>query len=175
LVDADDLLTGHPGAREARRYEVRRLLKLKWDGASVLVKYETLDGEDTGDTVTLESTDVPLPDFVASLQALAEHVVAICELPARWTQELRVTGVTLTYADDVRGVVITAQRKLQGHAAPLLLNSPHATNAEDAIKGTYSMACADALDAVQERALEYADGARAQLQLDLEPVAAARN
>ena len=150
---------------------MRRLLKLKADGDAVLVKYDELDGEDDGDTVTLESSDPPLPALREALQAMAEHMVAICELPARWTEEIRIVGVTVTYSDDARGLVITGLRRLQGHAAPLVLNSPHATDAE-AEKGAYTLGCGLALDELEEEVWRYVQGERAQLQLELEPAVA---
>jgi hypothetical protein len=154
---------------------MRGLLKLKIDGDDVLVKYvEREGGEDDGDTVTLESSDPPLPELREALQAMAEHMVAICELPAKWTEEIRIVGVTVTYSDDVRGLVITGLRRLQGHAAPLVLNSPHATN-EEKEQGPYTVACGPALDELEEEVWRYVDGERAQLQLSLEPVGAVAN
>jgi hypothetical protein len=147
---------------------MRRLLKLKVDGSDVLVKYEEISGEDTGDTVTLEAGDPPLAELKDALQDMVTHLVAICELPAKWEQETRVLGVSVTYSDEVRGLVITGLRRLSGHSAPLVINSPHATN-DEVEKGTYTVACGLALDELEAQVWRYVDGERAQLQFDLVP------
>lgn len=67
----------------------------------------------------------PHPDLLAALQALAPHVVELCELEDLREPAIEVRSVTYTWAHDVMGAVVTALRHLQNSPAPLVLNTPH--------------------------------------------------
>jgi len=71
----------------------------------------------------------PHPDLLGALQALAPHVVEICELEDLQEPAIEVRSVTYTWAHDVMGAVITALRQLQNSPAPLVLNTPHKPSA----------------------------------------------
>ena len=59
-----------------------RITKAKYDGAKVRIEYERERPDKTYDEFSLQSADRPTSAFIAALAALAEDVVAICELPA---------------------------------------------------------------------------------------------
>jgi hypothetical protein len=157
---------------------MKRLLKFKLDDDGVLVKYELVDQESVRETLTVESQDRPRAELREALKAMAEHLCTIAELPPTWAKDIEIRGVTCTHTNDIRGLVITGLRKLAGSNAPLVLNTPHFTEApytEDADSdvGIYTAACGLALDLIELEVWRYLDGEREQLQLGLteEPTA----
>lgn len=154
---------------------MRKLLKVRIDADGVLVKYQEAKGENAKtETVTLEAEDPPLPELERALSSMAEHLCAICELPADWVEDIEVRSVTVTYTEAATGLVITGLRSLDGSSAPLILNSPHFTDApysetDQGGKGIYSADCGRDLNELARAAFAYVDGKRGQLQLDLRP------
>ena len=152
---------------------MNRLLKLRYspeDG--VIVKYEKVSGDDgPAETITLESAERPRQALKDALKVMAEHLCTIAELPSTWAEKTEIRGATLTWTQDIRGVVITGLRTLKGSNAPLVLNSPHSTESpynegEDDI-GVYNGDCGEALDELESQAMAYVSGDREQLQLSL--------
>lgn len=148
----------------------RELLKLKVKDGEVVLKYQVV-GSGFPETITIESTEPPRKELTDALQAMARHVIKMCELPDLWWKDLTVRGVTIT-RNDVDGVVITALRELDGSNSPLVLNTPHFTREgqnEEQELGIYSLGCGNDLDALERLAFEYVDGKRQQEALQFEP------
>lgn len=138
---------------------MRRLLKFKNGKDGVLVKYETVEKGVVGDTITLETEDLPLVTLKDALQAMVPDLLAICELSSVPDKDLEVTGITLTYNDETgNGIVLTGLRKLKKIDAPLVLNSPHTTE--------YSVRCQVHIEELEREVFSFVDGAREQLKLD---------
>ena len=149
---------------------MRRLHKLKVDGSDVLVKYASGESDEQMETITLEASEPPLPALKAALQALAVHLVALCEAPKGWADETEIRGVSLSDSDGVRGVTITGLRRLKLQNTPLVLNSPHATDcarSEDdkSMKGLMPIGLVAAIEALELEVWKYVDGEREQLAL----------
>ena len=148
-----------------------RWKKIKRDSVNrVHLEYEQRNGK-TWDEHMMTSADEPAKAFPEAMNALAEHVLDICELPAEWLNRIRVSGVSFSYGGDaeVRGATLIATRRLD-HANPMNLITPH--KPEDSYSGNevepetlLSPACVRALDALCEAAQAYLNGARAQLAL----------
>jgi hypothetical protein len=137
---------------------MRKLLKFKWSAEGCLVRYEQERDKGLPDTYTLESGDGPNTALKDALKAMAEHLLAICEMPATMAEAVTIIGVTITHTEENgRGVVITGTRKLKKIDAPMVLNSPHTTE--------YGYQCADALNELEKQVFAYVDGARQQLVL----------
>lgn len=147
----------------------RRLLKFKLKDSDVFVKYEKpSESAAIPDTVTLESGEAPRSELRDAMKALRADVVEMTELPID-EDELTVIGVSFTHGD-YDGVVVTALRELENSNAPLVLNTPHFTNDEEADVGVYSMDCQERLDDLESLVFAYVDGERQQLELeDAEP------
>ena len=139
---------------------MKHLLKLSYapKDHQVKIKYTQTTPDGRVETVTLESAEEPRAELVAALDAMAPYVVALGELPAEWLDALTVRGVTINRGEAV-GLTITALRKLEHLMTPLVLNTPYTTE--------FGEACEMALDTLEEQALAYAEGDRAQAELPL--------
>jgi hypothetical protein len=158
----------------------RRVTKVKYDGERVAIAYDAIKPDGAADHYTLDCDDAPAPGFTKALQKLAKHILELCELPEEYGQGLTVRGVSFSYSGDhaVMGAVVTALKALQMVASPLVLNTPHQTEAPVSDSGDPSVcmttAFAKDLQAVQVQAERYIDGKRAQVSLfEQEPPPAA--
>jgi hypothetical protein len=150
---------------------MRRLLKFKCDKdrCEVLVKYDITAKGGGVDTITLEGNERPSVALIAQLSRMAQHLVAIAELPKDWQDELTIIGVTRTIGEGT-GLVITGLRELVHQDAPLCINSPHTTE--------FSVQCREDLLELERLVLRYVDGderAQLTLKLDEKPREAAHN
>ena len=116
---------------------------------------------------SLRSHEDPRPEFLTALQALTSVVLSLCELPLDYGDGLTILGVTITDHDTLgRGTVITALKKLTRSQAPLVINTPHVTEA-----GSHENAPTlfgrelDLIEQLQEEAARYMKGERAQQNL----------
>ena len=161
---------------------MKRLCKLKYNAKEdeMLVKYEVHE-RDHVDTFTLESTEGPRSELVTALKTMAGHLCGICEFPGDWASKITVRSVTVTWSNEIRGLVITGLRALDGSNSPLVVNSPHFTEVpynddSESQKNIYSLECGIALDILTELAFKFVDGERRQLQFEFvqpgEPTAA---
>lgn len=130
--------------------------------------------ENNGDTYKVTFHDNPLPSFEKALSALAPHVCALCELPAKDVDKITPTGITLSpLGDDNEQGLITAGKKIRkgkrvfNMATPLLALWP-AKDAES--KGTDCMDDdqAKAITKFAAEAKKYIAGERAQGKLAFE-------
>lgn len=141
---------------------MRQVSRVSCDGKRVIVRYNEGDNE-----FEVSSKDKPLPEFLASLQALGKHVGKICELPAEYTADLVVRGVTVTYTKDAIGAVITAAKKVTTSNSPFMIHTPHTSEAkgekqDGPVLGAKTV---EALETLATQALAYVDGKRAQGEL----------
>lgn len=117
----------------------------------------------------LECPEKPRPEFDQALQAFLPFLLEIIGAPKSWTENTKVTGVSLKKEEDGRrGIVITATRKCPYGSAPIALNTPYLREAmEDTETGTqyFRPGMADAIDTICEEAQTYLDGERAQGEL----------
>ena len=122
------------------------------------------------DEISIKSADEPRPQLPAALQALAPHVLTLCEL--RGSLEVRSVSFSYTQgAEDeiVMGASVSGLRPLASSRSPMVVNSPHVPESD--YGGNEDSECVldadfvDALDAVVVEALAYVDGQRAQGQL----------
>jgi hypothetical protein len=139
--------------------------KVKFDGAKVRIGYERERDDGQIDEFTMSSADQPAQSFIDALAALSEDVIDICELPADQQDKLKVRGVTVTHTNDVMGVCITALKSLKTADAPLVLNTPHLTEAPYSEGSTSPLLSTETCDRISELLLaaeRYLDGERAQ-------------
>ncbi len=153
----------------------RRLLKLKYKQKEnlVFVKYEEDRKNDITDTITLETTDPPRNELVSALQTMAKHLVDIIEAPGSWRDHIVITSVTVTWSNDVQGLVITGLRTLDNSNSPMVINTPHFTRVSyneesNSDMNIFSYDCGLDLDNLCEYVFRYVDGDRKQLTLDFQ-------
>jgi hypothetical protein len=152
------------------------MVKIKEDKVHIEYKKKR---NDTWDDFSLTCHQAPAPGFVKAIDDLRPHVVEICELPKDYVSGLTVTGVTYTYAGDadIMAATIIAKKTLNSSNSPLLLNTPHKPSDADekgAGSPVLSSACVKILKKLQKEAIEYINGKRAQLEMQLDEVAAKR-
>lgn len=148
--------------------------KIKFKGldSPVIIHYRQRNEAGEYDKLTLECHDMPAPDFVAALTALAPHVADICELPGEPAAEnMRVIGVSFSRPDGAAwGATITALIKLANSNGPLVLNTPHKPSEAcyDGDRNALPDACVMDLERLERAAEKYVNGFRAQTALPLE-------
>lgn len=150
----------------------KRYTKIKFDGSKVTLAYEMTRTDGDPDEFNVLCADLPAPEFDQALQALAQDVAAICELPESDVLKIKVRGVTLTWAHDVMGACITAMKTLKTANGPLVINTPHlpSDGYSDSDCPMLSPATVTRLEALAFQAERYLGGDRAQGQLFAEPV-----
>jgi hypothetical protein len=152
-----------------------RFTKIKYDGSKVRIEYEVTrePGKDP-DEYTVFSADAPMPSFIDAMNALAQDVIAVCELPADQIDKLKIRGVSLTHTNDILDACITALKVVKTANAPLVLNTPHlpaegySDNPDEPVMPSWMGA---RLEAVSDEAQRYIDGERAQASLFNEAIA----
>ncbi|HEX8030314.1 MAG TPA: hypothetical protein VF491_17690 [Vicinamibacterales bacterium] len=153
----------------------KRFTKIKYDGSKVRLEYEVVREAGDPDEFTLFCADPPAREFAEAIAALADDVIAICELSPSDVTKVRVRGVTLTYSHDVLGACITALKTLKTADAPLVINTPHLpevpySEGNDAAP-TLAGGTVARLHALIDQAERYLNGDRAQgsLLAELQP------
>lgn len=152
--------------------------KITANGKSIQIHWisrkKTASEADEQHNHQLECAEKPKPEFDTALQAFLLFMLRIIGAPTDWTDNTKITGVSLNKEEDGRrGIVITASRKCPFGAAPIALNSPHMREPKDDAKETganfFLSGMADAIDTLCEEAQAYLDGDRAQGELFGDP------
>lgn len=158
-----------------------RFKKIKVDKTGkVILNYDEIIRDDHVNEYTMKCADKPRPQFQKALNGLRRHVAEICELniPPNLAHpnevaNIEVRGVSLSWTDDIMGVVITALKTLRNSNSPLVLNTPHLPEEPYSEGGDESMCltseCVDAIRNLIDEAHRYLEGDRQQLDLFIEP------
>lgn len=147
-----------------------RIEKVKYDGNRVRIEYSVQRADSRYDEQVLSCHDEPRPEFKTALAVLAEDVCTICEIGLEQAERIKVSGVSLSYTNDVRGLVITALKRVKTAQSPVVLNTPHLTETpyseggDTPVLETLTVARLDALVSECER---YIAGERAQQELPM--------
>lgn len=136
-------------------------------------------GANNQDEYSFTCSEKARPEFYEALEALAEHVIEICELPKDYLGRIKVRGVSYSYGGEaeVMGAVISASMELKESYQPLNLTTPHKASAmynpetPDDDMQLLTGDCIDALKALQVECEAYIKGDRAQGSLFKEEVA----
>ena len=132
---------------------------LKWEESSDALSDEWIEHK-------LSNPETPRPEFETALQALVSAVPAICELPKKYGESMRVIGVSMAYSKDgVRGATISvAKSLLSGPVYPI--NTPYLPEEPYTEDGGEQVllpeGCVKAIDALIDEAHLYLQGERAQ-------------
>jgi hypothetical protein len=138
----------------------------------VTIMYEQKSTTGAWDDYSFTCSEKPRLEFNQALEALAPHVVEMCELPDSYLNRIEVRGVSFSYGGDkeVMGATISASMKLDKSNQNLNLNTPH--KASDSYneypadpKQLLSDGCVDALDEFISEVSAYIRGERAQGKL----------
>jgi len=151
-----------------------RIKKVKYykKEQKVLISYEE-KGADGYDNYTLDSEDTPNPSLLKSLSDLASDVLYLCEIKGKSDFHVDVRSVSFSYGgeNEVMGATISAGIALERSYCPLNVNTPHKASEsysehEDP-KQLLDESAIIKLKLVQEEAMKFVSGDRAQLKLDM--------
>jgi hypothetical protein len=150
-----------------------RIKKIKITSDSrISIAYEKQSKTGLYDDYSFTCSEAPRPELLKTLQALAPHVVEMCELPKSYVDRIIVTGVSFSYGgeQEVMGATIISQMKLNQSNCDLNLNTPHKasdsyTEAPADEKQLLSDDCISALFNLCEEIEMYINGDRAQVKL----------
>lgn len=120
------------------------------------------------DKFTLVCKDPPKEELKERLQVMANHVVEICEFEQSATKKIAVSGITVSYTQENRYLVITALKDLNYSQAPLVINTParpELPNGECTEEFCMSKVLRNDLMALENEAWLYINGDRAQQSL----------
>lgn len=155
--------------------QAERIIKVKVKKGEWTIRWQKKnEAAETYDTYEVTSKDLPLEDLPKRLQVMANHVTEICDLPEGATKNIVVSGITESYTDENRYLIITAVRALSKSKAPMLINTPaRPLYPEGDQDETFCMSkeCFEDLLAVENEAMKYIRGERAQMTLDFEGAA----
>ena len=128
------------------------------------------DGPGNFDEYSLTCREKARPEFYETMEALAEHVIDMCELPENYLNRIKVRGVSFSYGGEteVMGAVISASMELKESYQALNLTTPHKasemynpTTPDDEMQ-LLTGDCIEALEALQKECMAYIKGDRAQ-------------
>ena len=129
-------------------------------------------GNDKVDILTYESDDAPKPELEKVLQELKRHWMDICEVPDDWEDDLTVRGLTVGDRKGRMGIVISVIRDLKESNTPLSISCPYTQEELMDAEGdnppelsVYPASCGETIKKLQEMAIQYYKGDRAQLPL----------
>jgi hypothetical protein len=143
---------------------------VRYNGRSISAQWEQ-----GGDSCSRTFHDNPLPSFLKALAALAPHVCTLCELPAKDSEKIEVTGITLRALgdDNQQGLVVAKKRIRKGKrvfniSTPLLALWEPKEKEEKASTDRMDEETAKAISKVESETKKYITGERAQGKLALE-------
>lgn len=138
----------------------------------VAVSYDQQSKTGSWDEYSFTCSEKARPEFYEALNALAPHVIEMCELPEDYLSRIKVRGVAFSYGGEkqVMGATIIAQMELFYSNTDLNINTPHKAsdsyNDQPADENQLlTDECIDALDVLCDEVKLYIQGERAQLRL----------
>lgn len=142
-----------------------RITKIKLNKGKWCISWEIFNPDTANwDGYALTSKDKAREELVNRMKVMCNHVVDICELPESSIKKVGISGVTVTYKDGNRYLVITGAKMLEKSKAPLIINTPARPEmAEEDGDPSYCMSdeLIDDLAALEEEAWKYINGDRA--------------
>lgn len=145
--------------------------KIKFKEGQIVIVVREGDAASTERETTIKSWEDPHEDLRKAVSDLEVHVRDILELPATWAEgSVKITGVSFSKSEDtgVVGAVMTAQAGIEASDAPFTFNTPHLPFAQYSPTGnspTMPNRAIEALEKVQEEALAFLNGKRAQMDM----------
>jgi len=148
-----------------------RFNKIKYTKGKVMLEWEVPNKTGDYDQYTMSCSDEPKIEFRAALSALAEDLVAMCELPEEYITRVVMSGISLSYGGEkeVPGATLIGQMVLHNSNVPLNLISPHKIeefySEEGDPKQLLDDDCIDRIHELIKEAEAFCNGDRAQGQL----------
>lgn len=149
-----------------------RFRQIKSDGKKVALSWVTKDSAGTETAHSMESSESPAPEFTQALAAFVPLVLDLLELPKKYSEDLTVTGLSISESADSRGLVVMATKKVARANGPFNIATPHLKAKQEEGqadgKGLISDAMQEALADAEKAADAFRTGARSQTELPLD-------
>lgn len=147
---------------------MRKITSVKILGDQVTIRWETREG-DADVAHELKHGEDPAPELVAALAALHPHGVAALELPKDYGASMTVKGVTASYGDAGKAVVVVLSKKLKSGRATTMNTPALLEKVGDEQKASSFMSddMAENVATLFAAAERYLDGERAQQVMEV--------
>ena len=149
-----------------------RITKVKRLLESVTIEWGVPRKDGGFNKMTLKSSDLPTPDFEASIEELKPFLIQLCEVEKLDDKLIKATGITLTYNDkkDSLSVAISGNKTYENSPGCLNLISSskptlNQTGEPTAIENILSDECVAVIDKVIKHAKSFVDGDRIQVEM----------
>jgi len=149
-----------------------KIEKIKFDGSTVTIRFSRSTGESTKEAIEVISEEAPLPEFIGALDALAPHVVSLCEFPEEYLKDLKVIAISISDTEGLMGAVISAKKKLKSSRSPFIIHTPHKTDLDPSRKLTQKTLTIEQSTAIRNLIAEaerFLSGKRAQRTMFEDP------
>lgn len=141
------------------------------------------DGPNNRDEYSVTSFESARPEFYEAMEALAQDVIDMCELPEDYLERIKVRGVSYSYGgeNETMGAAISASMELEESYQALNINTPHKASAmynpdtPDDEKQLLNGDCVKRLEILQKECETYIRGERAQGSLFPEATSSQEN
>jgi hypothetical protein len=135
------------------------ITKVKHSKGQTKIRWRDVRQEETVEHEMTSSED-PRPELLDAIRAFTPFVIEICEFPADYEADTSIIGVSLNEVDmkdgNMIGIVITAQKRLEKSALPMIINTPFLVD-EAWPKGLQK-----AVEMLEAEAVRFRSGDRAQ-------------
>lgn len=151
-----------------------KILKIKINDELVLIEYKKRSNAENGgyNKFTIESKEIPSPDFKLNLQELAIYVPMMYDLPTEYAEDMVVLGVSFSYRgeNEIMGATVTAKKSVSSSNSPALFHTPFTLSGsgEDMPMPDSKflpVAMVEILEKLQDNAKDFINGERAQQNL----------
>ena len=149
-----------------------RIIKVKvFKEGKLFIHYQKETDNQGWDDYTMDSSESPSPSLYDAMNNLRQSVIELCEFADSDLEKILIRGVTFSWANDVMGATITAQRKLAKSNMNLNINTPHKVSKFYSCgdvgdnKQLLSTATIDILNDIRYEVEKYINGERAQMGL----------
>jgi hypothetical protein len=146
------------------------ITKIKFTGSpkQMMIQYLITSEEAPAHTHTVETKELPHPDFINALNAMNTHFQLMCE---QWNIDgdeaaCQVLGASIKHnMDHELSVTLTGARMLDNSNAPLIINSPSQKEYSPVEEELMTQACLNDLLVLMAEAWKFVDGKRKQASL----------
>lgn len=162
--DVEDIFQQIKGVPDAVRFT-----KIKYGGdpLKLTITYQKKNDIDGWDDLQMSTRQEPHPDFIQALDGLSSHLCKMCEQGEDAICDAK--SVSVSWTNEVMGVVISGSRTLMKSYSPLNINTPHKTvepysDHEDE-KQLLDSNCVIAVEDLFREAWAFVEGKRKQADL----------
>lgn len=151
-----------------------KILKIKINDELVLIEYKKRSSAEQGgyNKFTIESKEIPAPEFKLNLQELGIFVPMMYDLPTEYAEGMVVLGVTFNYRgdDEIMGATVSAKKSVSLSNSSALFHTPFTLSSSGSDRPLpdskfLPVAMVEILEKLQDNAKDFINGERAQIEM----------